>query len=191
SSRRQNRRQFLQTNLLGTAALSLPGIGSSSLARADSSGETLYNGIRLPTPWPPRHKHSFEPHAPPYLASPPAVIPIDVGRQLFVDDFLIAEMTLKRTFHTTTYHPATPVLKPDKEWEKTGQNPVAMVFSDGVWYDPKDRLFKLWYMGGLVRSTCYATSADGIRWEKPALDVKKGTNVVHTATRDSTTVWLD
>src|SRR5262249_43816088 len=88
-------------------------------------------------------------------------------------------------------HPATPVLKPDKEWEKTGQNPVAMVFSDGVWYDPKDRLFKLWYMGGLVRSTCYATSADGIRWEKPALDVKKGTNVVHTATRDSTTVWLD
>src|SRR5215471_2649419 len=200
-SRRESRRRFLQSNLFGAAALgvfgSFSGRSRSRLAaappaaRADSGGETLYNGIRLPTPWPPRHKHSFEPHAPPYLASPPAVIPIDVGRQLFVDDFLIAETTLKRTFHTTTYHPATPVLKPDKEWEKTGQNPVAMVFSDGVWYDPKDRLFKLWYMGGLVRSTCYATSTDGIRWEKPALDVKKGTNVVHTATRDSTTVWLD
>ena len=25
---------------------------------------------------------------------------------------------------------------------------MAMVFSDGVWYDPKDRLFKMWYMGG-------------------------------------------
>jgi hypothetical protein len=40
-----------------------------------------------------------DPTAPPYLTSPPEVIPIDVGRQLFVDDFLIAETTLKRTFH--------------------------------------------------------------------------------------------
>ena len=34
---------------------------------------------------------------PPYLKSPPAVIPIDVGRQLFVDDFLIEQTTLTRT----------------------------------------------------------------------------------------------
>ena len=189
TAHRHSRRRFLQGSLLGAAALGFP--ESFPLSAADSGGETLSNGIRLPSPWPPRHKHSLEPHAPPYLASPPAVIPIDVGRQLFVDDFLIADTTLKRTLHPTTYHPATPVLKPDKEWEKTGQNPVAMVFSDGVWYDPKDRVFKLWYMGGLIRSTCYATSADGIRWEKPALDLKKGTNVVHTAARDSTTVWLD
>jgi hypothetical protein len=49
----------------------------------------------------------------------------------------------------------------------------------------------MWYMGGIVRSTCYATSKDGIRWEKPALDVKRGTNVVHAGRRDSVTVWLD
>jgi hypothetical protein len=42
-----------------------------------------------------------------------------------------------------------------------------MVFSDGVWYDPKERLFKMWYMGGLTRATCYATSKDGLRWDKP------------------------
>jgi hypothetical protein len=30
---------------------------------------------------------------------------------------------------------------------------MAMVFSDGVWYDPKDRLFKMWYMGGQTRAT--------------------------------------
>jgi hypothetical protein len=40
-----------------------------------------------------------------------------------------------------------------------------MVFSDGVWYDPHDRLFKMWYMGGILRSTCYATSRDGIHWK--------------------------
>ena len=49
-----------------------------------------------------------------------------------------------------------------------------MVFSDGVWYDPQDKLFKMWYMGGYTLATCYATSKDGITWEKPALDVKPG-----------------
>ena len=124
--------------------------------------------------------------------SPPAVIPIDVGRQIWVDDFLIAETTLKRTFHQATYHPASPVLKPDRPWESADKdNPVAMVFSDGVWYDPKDGLFKLWYMAGQSESTAYATSRDGIAWEKPALDVKAGTNIVHRGSRDSSTVWLD
>jgi hypothetical protein len=30
-----------------------------------------------------------------------------------------------------------------------------------------------------------------VKWEKPSLDVQAGTNVVHTARRDSGTVWLD
>src|SRR5262249_48567216 len=67
----------------------------------------------------------------------------------------------------------------------------AMVFSDGVWYDPKDRLFKMWYLGGYGRGTGYATSPDGLRWEKPRLDVQKGTNIVQPDARDSATVWLD
>ena len=33
-------------------------------------------------------------------------------------------------------------------------NPTAMVFSDGVFFDPKDRMFKMWYMGGYGRFTC-------------------------------------
>jgi hypothetical protein len=33
---------------------------------------------------------------------------------LLVDDFLIAETTLKRTFHLPVYHPGNPVLKPDR-----------------------------------------------------------------------------
>jgi hypothetical protein len=129
---------------------------------------------------------------PPYLTSPPSVIPIDLGRQLFVDDFLIESTTLTRTCHQATYHPATPVLKPDQPWEAWGKGPMAMVFSDGVWYDPTDKRFKMWYYGGHGGgTTCYATSADGIHWEKPKLDVVPDTNIVHKGSRDSGTVWLD
>src|SRR6185295_1743549 len=118
-------------------------------SKAADSGETLYNGIALPREWPPRLADfptsvEKEPVVPPYLVSPPNVIAIDVGRQLFVDDFLIAETTLKRTFHLAKYHPASPVLKPDKPWEmKNPDHAAAMVFSDGVWYDPRDQLFKM------------------------------------------------
>jgi len=155
-------------------------------------GETLYNGIRLPSVWPPRNDSLTlaPPALPPYLTAPPAVIPIDVGRQLLVDDFLVERTTLKRTFHAAEYHPASPVVKPDQPWEQE-RGPTAMVFSDGVWYDARDRLFKMWYMAGYAHSTCYATSRDGIHWQKPSLDVRPGTNVVHAGRRDSGTVWLD
>jgi hypothetical protein len=157
-----------------------------------SAGETLPNGIRIPSKWPPAPADlTKDLDAPPYLKGPPAVIPIDVGRQLFVDDFLVADSTLKRTYHLAKYHPKTPVMRPDKPWEEAPEGGVAMAFSDGVWYDPKDKLLKMWYMAGAARNTCYATSKDGITWEKPALDVKAGTNIVQTGNRDSSTVWLD
>lgn len=186
-----DRRTFIKGGLLGTLGLTASARWANNLARAAPAGEVLYNGIQLPAPWPPRPRLSLDPlPLPPYLTAPPAVIPIDLGRQLFLDDFLIELTTLKRAFHLTEYHPATPVLKPDRPWEQQG-GPSAMVFSDGVFYDPKDRLFKMWYMGGYLHSTCYARSKDGIHWEKPALDVVAGTNIVHTARRDSGTVWLD
>ena len=160
--------------------------------------ETLYNGIALPDAWPPKIKAlKREPLAtPPYLESPPAVIPIDVGRQLFVDDFLIEQNTLSRTHHLPAYHPDNPVMRPDKPWEGKGSSACAMAFSDGVWFDPADQQFKMWYQTHqMPRATCYATSKDGIHWDKPALDVEPGTNVVlrdgAEAFRDSNTVWLD
>ena len=163
-----------------------------------AGAETLYNGIELPAQWPPRYNEvpTREPMPVPYLDRIPEVIPIDTGRQLFVDDFLVEPTTLKRTFHTPEPHPDNPVLKPEKPWEMDGVSgdypmPTAMTFSDGVWYDPQDRLFKMWYMGGRGRATCYADSEDGIHWRKPELDVVPGTNIVHTIARDSNTVWID
>lgn len=190
------RRDFIRQSTAGLAAMGLVPAGTlpAQTPATPGSGEKLYNGIQLPAMWPPAST-SLPPDlpTPAYLTSPPAVIPIDVGRQLFVDDFLIDQTTLKRTHHQTQYHSGNPLLKPDKPWEagNSSNPPCAMTFSDGVWYDPHDKLFKMWYMAGAARLTCYAVSPDGLQWEKPALDVRPGTNVVFSGHRDSNTVWLD
>ncbi|MGA2328265.1 MAG: glycosyl hydrolase family 32 [Bryobacteraceae bacterium] len=123
-------------------------------------------------------------------------IPIDVGRQLFVDDVLVAETTLKRTFHKPRVHPASPVLKPETSVEmNNGVMPCAGPFSDGVWYDPQDRLYKIWYQAGYDDGFAYAVSVDGIRWQRPELDVVPGTNRVLAPVpkymRNGSTIWLD
>jgi hypothetical protein len=164
---------------------------AASAPNAERQGELLYNGIRLPAQWPPREPLSREPMPLPYLRQPPEVIPIDVGRQLFIDDFLIQESTLRRVFHRPEYYAGNPVLKPDQPWDTSGQGSAAMPFSDGAWWDPAAQKFRLWYMGGLFNSTCLAESSDGIRWSKPALDVYPGSGMVLQGRRDSSTVWLD
>jgi hypothetical protein len=190
-----SRRQFV-----GTVAGALVPLHARLDAR--TTPEVLYNGITLTAPWPPRRRYADEhPTIPPYLADPPAVIPIDVGRQLLVDDFLIQETTLSRTFHQATYHPASPVLRPETEWELSDdtadrtnhrRNPSAMPFSDGVFFDPTSRQFHLWYMGGYQMYTCLALSDDGLQWRRPSFDVLTGTNsVIRRPGRDSGTVWLD
>lgn len=187
-----NRREFLASSLVAAGSQALPGADPKIVPPAHE-GERLYNGIQLPAVWPPQNTNTklHLPSTPPYLATPPEVVLIDVGRQLFVDDFLIEQTSLKRTFHQPEYHADGPVIRPDKPWEKQGEFPMAAVYSDGVWYDPADKLFKMWYMGGYRSCTCYAVSQDGIRWEKPTLDVQAGTNIVSTRDRDSSIVWLD
>jgi len=168
------------------------------------AGTVLYNGIELPDEWPPQQGElTREPMPVPYLEHPPAVAPIDVGRQLFVDDFLIEETTLGRTFHAAEYHAINPVLEPDKPWETAGKSNVAFPYSGGVWYDPQDRRFKMWYAvgneGWITHWYGYATSKDGIHWEKPVLqDISgrreelDGSNVVlDIVHHDSSTFWLD
>jgi hypothetical protein len=190
-------RQPIVWSVVGAVAWSLALSGASRagdtpaqspLARVD---RTLYNGIELSESWPPRAKDfADKSQRPPYLVAPPKLIPIDVGRQLFIDDFLIEETTLKRTFHHPEYYSGNPVLKPDQPWELEGPA-YTMPFSDGVWYDPKDQIFKMWYYAGTGGKTCYATSKDGIHWEKPKLDVEPGTNIVLKTARDSDAIWLD
>lgn len=166
------------------------------------NAQTLDNGITLPSVWPPRYA---DPTAPkempvPYLKQKPEVLPINRGRQLFVDSFLISNTNLTSVYHKANYYDLNPVLKVDRKWELTPEGyEYAAPFSDGIWYDDKDGKFKMWYLAGagyvdtLKHSlyTCYAESLDGKTWTKPSLDIVPGTNVVDTMNRDASTVWLD
>jgi hypothetical protein len=155
-------------------------------------GQTIsHNGIVLPAEWPPKQGATQQFQVPSYITSPPSVIPIDLGRQLFFDDFLIAETTLKRTRHQPVMYSQNPVLSPGGLDSKG----LAMVFSDGVWFDPKDQLFKMWYDGSYGNIVSYATSADGKHWTRPSIPdaAVPGTNMVLKigGGRDSAVTWLD
>ena len=187
---------------LFSASLGMRKLAAKAVERVSIvvSGEdqTLYNGIRLSPPWPPIYspENSRWPRVAPYLMNRPDVIPIDVGRQLFVDDFLVLDTTLKRTLHRARLHDLNPVLKPETPLEMNGGlRPLACPFNDGVFYDPQDGLFKLWYHAGWFDGIAYATSRDGLHWERPNLDVEPGTNRVLVRgkgyMRDGVGVWLD
>ena len=174
-----------------------------ALSAVTASAQTLNNGIKLPEVWPPVYPIPTERHEMPvpYLQQKPAILPINNGRQLFVDDFLISKTNLKRECHTPNYYTGNPVLEPTEKWENTTEGaPYASPFSDGVWYDEKEGIFKMWYLAGAGSMhkesnqtfyTCYAESKDGKHWEKKKLDLVPGTNIVDTCNRDAATVWLD
>ncbi len=141
----------------------------------------------------------------PYLEAPPDVIDVTVGRQLFVDDFLIAETNLTPTYHKPVKYQNNPVFRAETPWE-IAQSPVACPKSGGIWFDEKEKKFKMWYEAGWLHQMAYAESADGIHWDRPALDVEPGTNKILTfdgyeltklsgdityLRPDSTTVWID
>lgn len=165
---------------------------------AAHAGEVLYNGISLPDEWPPRDVR-FERFQkgdpappPPYLVEPPRVIPIDVGRQLFVDDFLIESTTLTRSFHQPEYYKGNPVLKPDMFWETHSRlGPMAMPFSGGVFWDPAEQLFKMWYMAGYGYNAALAVSRDGLKWQRPELGHRGKTNLIDIPNNELHGVWLD
>ncbi len=96
---------------------------------------------------------------------------------LFADDGGVAA----RTNVTRTLHPArtrsTPVLEADQPWEGS-----RVYVYGSVYFDETTRLLRLWYMtrpqafkGDAV---LYATSSDGVRWQKPALGVHGSNNIV-------------
>lgn len=171
---------------------------SCSHERANNSF-VLHNGICLPNCWPPKYDEPEQRGMMPipYLEKKPNVIPVDVGRQLFVDDYLVWATDLETICHTPELFIGNPVLFPVEEWEKTSEGvPYAAPFSDGVWYDEAEGKFKLWYLtGGYAVGkrfcTAYAESTDGRNWIKPQLDIVPGTNLVDTCERDASTVWLD
>lgn len=165
--------------------------------------EVLYNGVELSLPWPPpfRDPNSAEPMPVPYLQKKLRTIPIDVGRQLFVDDFLVEKTTLKRTFHQAKKFDGNPVFKAETERElgqstqgERGEQATTFTGQGGVFYDPSEKHFKMFYVAGWRGPLSLATSTDmktwkrhgqllpeGLRWTGPKLETGGSDNCV----------WLD
>ena len=164
----------------------------------------LYNGIELPYEWPPRHLDpaSTDPMPVPYLhRRSRASIPIDVGRQLFVDDFLIEKTDMKRTFHQAQKFRGNPVFKAqtprelaDSTLGERGQQATTFLGQGGVFWDPAEKHFKMFYVAGWRGPLSLATSTDlkhwtrqgpllgeGLRWTGPKLVTGGSDNCV----------WLD
>ncbi|MEZ0276430.1 MAG: exo-alpha-sialidase, partial [Roseimicrobium sp.] len=165
-------------------------------------GEVTYNGLRDPGEWPPKthDPKSFEPMTVPWLENPPAIIPINNGRQLFVDDFLIEKTDLKRTFHAAEKYEGNPVFKAETPFElaPTGaegnQQAVCYLGHGGVFWEPKENLFKMFYTAGWRGGLALATSPDLINWTRPDLKLAGGNLLLPPGKRavgGDNSVWLD
>lgn len=107
-------------------------------------------------------------------------------RQLFLDDFGIEKIEgLRRVVNQPSRHPGNPVVQGEHPWEKANTSLYGTVL-----YDEEMGRFRMWYLcspgpppsgrkwveaGGFRRVTnvtllAYATSADGVHWEKPVLN---------------------
>jgi hypothetical protein len=104
-------------------------------------------------------------------ALPPAPRDIGTQTQLWVDETLIASLDAVRLHVNPIEKLGWPIVSPDEAWEGTA------IQISGVFRDPGDGLFKMWYTthadpdSGKAPGarTCYAESADGVQWTKPRL----------------------
>jgi predicted GH43/DUF377 family glycosyl hydrolase len=91
---------------------------------------------------------------------------------LFVDDGdLLTTHKVTRRVHPARKYPHNPILCAEEPWEGEGVLPSATVL-----YDNERMLYQLWYHGYQALSPreerfslCYATSLDGIHWQKGPL----------------------
>ena len=148
-----NRRKFL-------------GIASSAVALA----QVPLSRAEVSSPLPTNKNPTTEPTE--------IVSPFDVAdkTQLFVDQVLVRDTKgVSLTLHQATKHPANPLMKVDKPWEGW-----RILIFGSVLYDEDEHIFKMWYQSGdspeftvnagessSGAAVLYATSKDGIQWEKP------------------------
>ena len=144
--------------------------------------ETLYNGVVLNVGWKKGYPmNDSSPMPVPYLENIPSVIGIEIGRQLFVDDFLIEKTNMVREFHKPQKYEGNPVLKPETKLEtlsRFGNNPVAAPLSGSILWNPDKQVFQMWYEAGHLTNLAYAESKDGLNWYRPNLHIEEGTNRV-------------
>ena len=118
---------------------------------------------------------------------------VDVGtdKQLFVDDSIIGSLERAyRVLNQPVKYEGNPVLELKPEQKVGGQDLVVVM--GNVIYDAEEQIFKMWYDAAVYDWSQvflgYATSKDGMRWERPNLGLlehqgSKENNLVFTAGR--------
>jgi len=102
--------------------------------------------------------------------------PFEVGdeSQLFVDRVLVREAdNVSFTLHPARKHPENPLVRADQPWEGW-----RLEIYGNVLFDQDEGLFKMWYLGEETDTfpdyaLYYATSQDGVHWEKPLVGTVK------------------
>ncbi len=150
--RRMTRRSFVR--LVGAGATAL---GAGSIARSDE------------TPTAASEKATIE--IKPSSTSKAAVIDVGDQKQLFIDERFVEQ---KSGVKLTVNPPAKSefVLMPETPWEA-----MVLGFYGSVIED--EGIYKLWYDAYVgipkyptaPRSVCYATSKDGLHWERPNVNL--------------------
>ncbi|MSR59092.1 MAG: hypothetical protein EXS05_15850 [Planctomycetaceae bacterium] len=99
------------------------------------------------------------------------------GKQLFIDDYLIGEMQgVRKQLNQPVKHPQNPLMKKEKPWE------YAITYG-AIVRDEREGLYKQWYQiwsdeKDSIGSIGYATSQDGLKWDRPVTDEATGKNLV-------------
>jgi hypothetical protein len=140
------------------------------------------------------------------IASEPTISHRNPLKQLVLDSRVIAETSgVRLAIGTVEKDARNPFFQADKPWENALNN-----LYPNVVYDEDERLFKLWYKCVLADSNviaqmmpprtinnvgwflCYATSRDGIAWERPALGLHgfAGSTKNNAVARDVTNVGV-
>jgi hypothetical protein len=126
-----------------------------------------------------------------------------VSKYLLLDSRIIEEVTNARLeVGTVVKHAANPLFVEEKEWEIRFDNLYGNVI-----FDEEEEIYKCWYSPFIVDSSamgmtmeernrryqspenremgiCYATSKDGISWEKPALGL-----IEYNGSKQNNIVW--
>lgn len=110
---------------------------------------------------------------------PSGLLQVQSNRQLFIDDLYVSEGHGVRLVVNPPEKTDVRCLTADKPWEGFGILAYNSIMED-------DGVLKLWYdaiANDGSRWCCYATSHDGIHWEKPDLGIvpfhgNKATNIV-------------
>lgn len=139
-------------------------------------------------------------------AAPPRLVPRDPLKQLALDSRVFVQTANARlVLGSPVKDPRNPLLPADRPWENATNN----LYPNVLW-DEQAQMFKLWYKDVLADKDAiaqmdrpstvhdvgwyllYATSRDGLRWEKPALGLHRfaGDDRTNIVARDTPNVGV-